>query len=337
MFNFLKSKSIIILVLGLVLVSAPIMKNSSKFRDISFTEKSFPSFEPLNNFLAEVKEDTLISETVVPINSKVSIEPPETLPIITLTKKNAVTFRGVVTGDSVNDIQQKLIKLSNELPKNANIYLILDTPGGSVDAGYLLIDTIKGLPQRVHTITIFAASMGFHFVQNLNNRYILSNGTLMSHRVRISGLSGEVPGEGVVRMNSILKGTIKMDTIVANRIHMKLKDYQSLIADEYWVSGGEAVNYKMVDREVLIRCSEYLANTEETLKMSTLFGNIDIIYSKCPLLRAPIAVSLSKRSKLTAHQNLELHKFYSILISDKKRFVKEYITTDKLYNIVPRN
>jgi hypothetical protein len=71
--------------------------------------------------------------------------------------------------------------------------------------------------------------------------------------------------------------------------------------------------------------------------MSTLFGNIDIIYSKCPLLRAPIAVSLSKRSKLTAHQNLELHKFYSILISDKKRFVKEYITTDKLYNIVPRN
>ena len=142
------------------------------------------------------------------------------IPVILLTKKNTLVFNDVVTAKSVADIQVKLLEKSNTMPKKSTIYLVLDTPGGSVMDGSLLIDTIKAMPQKVKTLTVFSASMGFQFVQNFDDRLIIPSGTLMSHRARIGGLGGEIFGELDTRLNMIKRRITYLDKIAAKRMGM---------------------------------------------------------------------------------------------------------------------
>jgi ATP-dependent protease ClpP protease subunit len=50
---------------------------------------------------------------------------------------------------------------------NEPIYLFLNTPGGSIQTGLEIIESLKGLDRPVSTVTLFAASMGFQIAQNL--------------------------------------------------------------------------------------------------------------------------------------------------------------------------
>lgn len=315
----------LVAVLGLLFLSMPFAKQLTKVRDVGFEYVDVPSFIPLvENKIAKAMDETLISETPVPVFTKLKKEIPPQLPVITLTSGNMLVLRGPVTEESMNKLKYQLLKKSQKLPKAAHIYLVLDTPGGSVPAGLSFIDVVKAVPQKVHTITLFAASMGFQIVQNLNNRYITPNGTLMSHRAKISGIGGELPGELIVRLNHILRSLKRMDEIAARRAGMTLKDYRELIRDEYWVDGFEAVSHKMADREVLLKCSEALINDSEDVEIRTFFGTAKLEFSKCPLLSAPIDASYNFTTNNTNYQNLT-RKFVEDYYSNREQYVKTYI------------
>ena len=121
---------------------------------------------------------------------------------IVLNDKNTISFNQAFTAPYITTKQLEIIQKSAANP-DMELYIVLYTPGGSIDAGELFIDTIQALPNKVHTITIFAASMGYNLAQALNTRYILRSGTLMSHRARVSGISGQVPGEANTSINFI--------------------------------------------------------------------------------------------------------------------------------------
>jgi ATP-dependent protease ClpP protease subunit len=106
---------------------------------------------------------------------------------IALTKDNFVVMDKEFTAESSAEIAIKLRAADRKLPAGQPLYLILNTPGGSIFAGLELIENINSMSRRVDTITIFAASMGFQTVQQLKGiRYIVGNGTLMSHKGRVS-------------------------------------------------------------------------------------------------------------------------------------------------------
>lgn len=86
---------------------------------------------------------------------------------IVLTEDNHILFTGPVNDTSVAQAQIKLGELSKKLSDDEVIYLVLDTPGGSVSAGNLFIDYAKSLPQKIKPICIFCASMGYHLFQSL--------------------------------------------------------------------------------------------------------------------------------------------------------------------------
>jgi hypothetical protein len=99
---------------------------------------------------------------------------------IQLSKENSVSLRDVVHSGSVSKVIQELAK--KETNDESVIYLVLDTPGGSVFAGIDLINYLKAYKKPVHTITSFAASMGFQIAQgNQGKRLISPTGVLMSH------------------------------------------------------------------------------------------------------------------------------------------------------------
>lgn len=237
--------------------------------------------------------------------------------IITLTPYNHVLFVGEVNDTSVSAAQVELAKISANMNDNGIIYLVIDSPGGSVTAGNRFIDFASSLPQKIKTICLFCASMGYHMFQSLDERLVYDSSELMSHRVRIGGLAGQVPGEAVSRLNDIIATSNRMDEKVAKRIGISLKEYQKSIYDELWLSGYDAVKLRHADRVAKIRCSEELATGTTVIPVKTLFGAADVTISRCPLISGILNIELKRG-----------HNFRSVqeAMSEVKR-VKRVITT----------
>src|SRR4051812_1505331 len=94
---------------------------------------------------------------------------------IVLTRKNTLVLNTQVNSESVGRIIKEARALDKQpkLTRNdAPIYLFLNTPGGEVETGIQMIDALNSLNRPIHTVTLFAASMGFQIVQGLGTRYI---------------------------------------------------------------------------------------------------------------------------------------------------------------------
>lgn len=214
---------------------------------------------------------------------------------ITLDKDNTVVFNDTYTTSFVSKKQIEIFTKVAKLKEGEPLYLVLDTPGGSVIAGNIFIDSLKALPNPIHTITIFAASMGYNTAQALGNRYIIPHGILMSHRATLGGLSGEIGGELEVRYNFYKNITSTLDKIAAERVGMSEEEYNNLVADEFWISGSDAVESNHADEVVDVRCSPSLMGTE-VRTVRTLFGSVEVEFSTCPLIRGPLKVNGASRA-----------------------------------------
>jgi len=210
---------------------------------------------------------------------------------IELSKSNSLVFRGEVDGLSVSKAQQALLNLDKKLAKGLPIYLVLDTPGGDIMAGNQLIDTAKSINRPIHTITIFAASMGFNIVQRLNNRYILPSGTLMAHRARVGGVGGQIPGEFITAAATLYNLVLRMENQNASRLGINMDSYTSLVKDEYWVDGEDSVRQNAADSLAYITCDSSLSGSSKEI-MNTFFGPIELEWSNCPAVTQPLGFSM---------------------------------------------
>jgi ATP-dependent protease ClpP protease subunit len=257
-------------------------------------------------------------------NLRNTSEREEPTEVITLSKSNSVVMDQVFTDESVTEVMRQLQAISDKAPKGASIYLVLNTPGGSVDAGLKLVTFAKALPQRIKTVTIFAASMGFQTVQQLDERLILENGTLMSHRARF-GVEGQGPGEVQSRLKWIMSIIDSLDKTASKRMGMSFEAYRSLVHDEYWTYDQTAVNDHAADKKVLAKCDKSLQGTRH-IKVNTLFGDVDVELSSCPLLPGIISFKAAgeKKKETSIAEN-----YVNLMLTDRANFSREYILTDK--------
>jgi ATP-dependent Clp protease, protease subunit len=249
---------------------------------------------------------------------------------LVLEARNTYTFRGPVTGSSVSKAMKAIAQMSRNLSKSDKIYLVLDTPGGSIIDGMDFIDFLEALPQEVKTVTLFAASMGFQIVQhNPGERLIARDGTIMSHRAA-GGLDGQFNGEFESRYRMIKRKIDYLDVVDAQRVGMSFDDYQKKVKDEWWISGFDAVDSKVSDKMVLIQCGESMADATDVLNIQTMFGPAVITFDKCPLIREPISAELSNiRQDAKSYVGSILRD----LFYDKVKFVKEVIVPNKFGTI----
>lgn len=201
---------------------------------------------------------------------------------ILLTKDNHVLMDKPFNITSVSTVQYELLNLIKNKSME-EIYLVLNSPGGSVFAGNLLIDFIKSLDVKVHTITIFSASMAYNTVQQLGKRYILPSGILMSHRARMTGLGGQFLGELNKRLGLYMDIVEDMSKKAAQRVGVSYKEYSDLIHDDLWLTSKKAVTLGHADEIANIKCHPDL-NKLVTESYNTLFGVIEFKKSKCPLM-----------------------------------------------------
>lgn len=222
---------------------------------------------------------------------------------IVLSKSSTLVLNGPVTGPSIADLSDAALQMSNKLPAGQPIYLVLNSPGGEVQTGSEFIQLMRNIGRPVHTITLFGASMAFQIAEQLGTRYVVEDGTLMSHRIK-GGVEGEFPGQVVNRMNYTLQWSGNMDERIAKRAGITVEKYQEMINDEYWCAGKGCLADNFADKIADVGCDNSMTghHTVHLNPMEAIMGgqfmlggppDITVTYSDCPLITSPLSTSAS--------------------------------------------
>ena len=208
---------------------------------------------------------------------------------VTLNSSNTLQMNTYYNQISVGEVMQSAIELHQNLPAGEPFYLVINSGGGYISAGLEMIQFLNGLGREVHTITMYAASMGFETVQGLyGKRLILNTGSLMSHRAS-GGFYGEFPNGNLdTRYKFWLSRLLAKDLRVVERnTKLKsLKQYRALIANEYWCEGQACVSDGFADQVVSAKCDESLSkilNKDSNIVMSGYPIVLRTTESSCPL------------------------------------------------------
>lgn len=161
--------------------------------------------------------------------------------------------RIIFLGDEVNDqtanlIIAQLLFLESENP-NQDIYLYINSPGGSVSAGLGIYDTMQYISCDVSTICVgMAASMGAFLLAGgtKGKRLALPNAEIMIHQP-LGGTQGQAT-EIEIAAKHILRTKEKLNTILTNNTG---KSYEEISMDtdrDHWLSAKEALEYGLIDK-----------------------------------------------------------------------------------------
>ncbi len=208
---------------------------------------------------------------------------------IVLTPKNTVTFRGVIDERSTMAVQLKLLNLVRQRGASKYpIYLVLDSPGGSIGAGDAFISFVKTLP-NIQTISLFAASMAAGIVESLpGRRLITDNGILMFHRAK-GQIEGQFEDGEMEQQLAFYKTIVRaMEQRNADRMSLSLAEYKARVKDEYWLFGAQATANNAADAVVQLSCDNALLDEREVITQQIFIFIVKQEFSGCPLLRSPV-------------------------------------------------
>lgn len=227
---------------------------------------------------------------------------------IELTEDNIVVIRNEINDRTVTKAQLDLItQVAKRGSKTYTIYLVLDTPGGSIDAGLNFIEFAKTV-KNLETVTLFAASMGSAIVEALpGKRNIIETGILMFHRA-YGGVEGQFEdGELESRLN-FYKGMVRaMESTNSSRMSMSLDAYKAKVKDELWISGINSVKDKAADEIVSLTCSSELLKSSsiETFLIMGMF-EVDVKFNGCPLIKMGQVVDPKNKLKYQEYRKKSL-------------------------------
>ncbi len=224
--------------------------------------------------------------------------------VVTLRTDNTVVIRGEVSPASMADAEQRLIDIVLKRAKNDTTYIVLDSPGGSIDSGEEFIQFAKLIP-NVETISLFAASMASAIVEGLpGRRLVAENGTLMFHRAK-GGLQGQFEDGEIETRLSYAKSIVRsMEVRSSARMSMTLDAYKSAVKDEYWLYGAGAVSKNAADEVIDVACSRQLIEQKDitTITIMGMF-TLDVESSGCPLLKSmkPVKEDPEAKSRISTY------------------------------------
>ena len=160
--------------------------------------------------------------------------------------------RIIFLGEEVNEVTAgivvaQLLFLEAEDP-DKDIYLYINSPGGSVTAGMAIYDTMNYIKPDVCTVCVgMAASMGAFLLSSgaKGKRFALPNSTVMIHQP-LGGAQGQAT-DIQIHAEWILKIKEKLNTILSENTG---QDYETVCKDterDNFMSAEEAKEYGLVD------------------------------------------------------------------------------------------
>jgi len=163
--------------------------------------------------------------------------------------KDRIIFLGAVIDDIVaNTVIAQLLFLESEDAKK-DIKLYINTPGGSVTAGFAIYDTMQYVKCDVSTICVgMAASMGAVLLAagTKGKRLTLPNSEILLHQV-MGGAEGQAI-DVKIRAEHILKVKDRLNKILAEHTNQTLDKIECDSDRDYFMSAEEAKKYGIIDK-----------------------------------------------------------------------------------------
>ena len=166
--------------------------------------------------------------------------------------------RIIFLGDEVNDataglIVAQLLFLEADDP-DKDIYLYINSPGGSITAGMAIYDTMQYIKPDVCTICIgMAASMGAFLLSSgqKGKRYALPNSEVMIHQP-LGGTRGQAT-DIEIHAKRIIKMKETLNQILSDNTGQTLETIQSDTERDNFMSAQEAKEYGLIDEVITKR------------------------------------------------------------------------------------
>jgi ATP-dependent Clp protease, protease subunit len=170
-----------------------------------------------------------------------------------LLKERIIFMVGPVEDYMANLVVAQMLFLESENP-DKDIYLYINSPGGSVSAGLAIFDTMNFIKPDVSTLcTGMAASMGAFLLAAgaKGKRIALPNASVMIHQP--SGGARGPASDIEISAREILKTREQLNKILAERTGQTLEKVARDVERDYWLSADESKEYGLVDQVIAKR------------------------------------------------------------------------------------
>jgi len=164
-----------------------------------------------------------------------------------LLKENVIFLVGQVEDHMANLIVAQMLFLEAENPEK-DIFLYINSPGGSVTAGMAIYDTMNFIKPDVSTVCVGqAASMGAFLLSAgaKGKRYCLPNARVMIHQP-LGGFQGQA-SDFEIHAKEILSIKEKMNRLMAEHTGQKYEKVAKDTDRDNFLSAQDAVDYGLVD------------------------------------------------------------------------------------------
>jgi ATP-dependent Clp protease protease subunit len=193
------------------------------------------SFDAQNALVPMVVEQTAKGERSYDIYSR-------------LLKENVIFLVGQVEDHMANLIVAQLLFLEAENPEK-DIFLYINSPGGSVSAGMAIYDTMRFIKPDVSTVCMgMAASMGAFLLSGgaKGKRYCLPNSRVMIHQP-LGGFQGQA-SDFEIHAKEILSTKEKLNRLLAEHTGQPMEKVVQDTDRDNFLTAQESVDYGLVDQ-----------------------------------------------------------------------------------------
>ena len=165
-----------------------------------------------------------------------------------LLEDRIIFLSGEIDDATANTVVAQLIYLEAKDPSK-DISLYINSPGGSVSAGFAIYDTMNYVKCDVSTICIgMAASMGAFLLSSgaKGKRYALPNSEIMIHQP-LGGAQGQA-SDIKIAAEHILKTKAKLNKILAENSGKPVETIEKDTDRDNFLSAQEALDYGLIDK-----------------------------------------------------------------------------------------
>lgn len=165
-----------------------------------------------------------------------------------LLEDRIVFLAGEINDNLANLVVAQMLYLEGKDPSK-DIYLYINSPGGSVSAGFAIYDTMNYIKSDVSTMCIgLAASMGAFLLSSgqKGKRFALPNSEIMIHQP-LGGAHGQA-SDIAIQAGQILKAKEKINNILAQNTGQPIDKIARDTDRDFYMTAEEALNYGLIDK-----------------------------------------------------------------------------------------
>ncbi len=170
-----------------------------------------------------------------------------------LLKDRIIFLTGEVNDVTADLVIAQLLFLESEDP-DKDIQIYINSPGGSVSAGFAIYDTMQYIKCDVSTICVgLAASMGAMLLLSgtKGKRIALPNSEIMIHQP-LGGAQGQA-SDIMIHAEKIIEIRHRLNKIISERTGQPLKKVEKDTDRDYFLSAQEALEYGIIDKVITSR------------------------------------------------------------------------------------